>query len=498
MAAAEEKKNMTNFIHFGCWNNLNETGNLKPVMTKLRKMILERKTSSLPEIDFISVAGDNYYPDKPDKQKDKDKTKTKTKGAPKDKKDKKNKKNKRKLVYPQHIETGFNMLPKNIDIHMIIGNHDLETNLDPTKPTLFVKDTENADTEAVDNPEVGCKIITTQQNQAATNSRIMYTLHDDRVLTNDTLVLMIDTSMYTMDYKKYLTCYNIFLKEDHTIETLMDKQLNFIVKKLKENSNIKNLILIGHHPITGVKIKENTVTHLKDIPRFMSVLTIIYNTLQKDVNYYYLCADLHIYQEGIIRLDMPAPNDSLLMNESKSASDTPNTSDMSSANDEFKDTSPDTKKSREESSNMELFVTPDNPSPDKKTYATNEPLEERTPILNQMVINQYVVGTGGTELDDDVSSVGKNYSFNIRYDLLDNVHYNLYYEMTNSIHSNGFLECNVTPEGIVFNFHPLTSVAGKKTRKRKKTRNKSHKPKKSGKTRRKTKRGRFKRKTIRI
>ena len=45
------------------------------------------------------------------------------------------------------------------------------------------------------------------------------------------------------------------------------------------NSNIKNLILIGHHPITGVKIKEDTVKNLDDIPKFMSVLTIIYKIL---------------------------------------------------------------------------------------------------------------------------------------------------------------------------------------------------------------------------
>ena len=52
---------MENFIHFGCWNNLNKKGNLKPVMDKLQSRL---NNPDLPQIDFISVAGDNYYPDK--------------------------------------------------------------------------------------------------------------------------------------------------------------------------------------------------------------------------------------------------------------------------------------------------------------------------------------------------------------------------------------------------------------------------------------------------
>ena len=46
---------MSNFIHFGCWNNLNK-GCLKNVMTRLNERL-----DSLPIIDFLSVAGDNYY-----------------------------------------------------------------------------------------------------------------------------------------------------------------------------------------------------------------------------------------------------------------------------------------------------------------------------------------------------------------------------------------------------------------------------------------------------
>ena len=47
------------FIHFGCWNNLcneNNTG-LRDVIAKLKTHIQNLTT----DVQFISVAGDNYY-----------------------------------------------------------------------------------------------------------------------------------------------------------------------------------------------------------------------------------------------------------------------------------------------------------------------------------------------------------------------------------------------------------------------------------------------------
>ncbi len=58
---------INNFIHLGCWNNVNtktKEGKIKllgcvnKVMEKLNSYIKEN------EVSFISIAGDNYYPEK--------------------------------------------------------------------------------------------------------------------------------------------------------------------------------------------------------------------------------------------------------------------------------------------------------------------------------------------------------------------------------------------------------------------------------------------------
>ncbi len=90
---------MSNFIHFGCWNNLNK-GCLEKVM-----QLLKNRLKHKPKIDFLTIAGDNYYPKKEKVG---------------------NKKN--KIIIPSLLEEGFAHLPKEIPIYMILGNHDLETN----------------------------------------------------------------------------------------------------------------------------------------------------------------------------------------------------------------------------------------------------------------------------------------------------------------------------------------------------------------------------------
>ena len=81
----------SNFIHFGCWNNLNK-GCLENVMTLLQ----DRLTSSdLPIIDFLTVAGDNYYP----------------------KKEQLADKKKKKVIIPKLLHAGIELLPEYIPIY---------------------------------------------------------------------------------------------------------------------------------------------------------------------------------------------------------------------------------------------------------------------------------------------------------------------------------------------------------------------------------------------
>ena len=50
-ATAEE---LTKFIQFGCWNNINKDGCLEKVMIKLNEYVTDVKP------DFIVITGDNY------------------------------------------------------------------------------------------------------------------------------------------------------------------------------------------------------------------------------------------------------------------------------------------------------------------------------------------------------------------------------------------------------------------------------------------------------
>jgi hypothetical protein len=67
---AYEKK----FIHFGCWNQgvckKKDPENNTPITRVMRQLetTITRVANGNNKYDFIVVAGDNYYPDKPEKK----------------------------------------------------------------------------------------------------------------------------------------------------------------------------------------------------------------------------------------------------------------------------------------------------------------------------------------------------------------------------------------------------------------------------------------------
>ena len=267
---------MKSFIHFGCWNNLNikeKEGKIKEI--GCLKKVMKLLEANLSGVDFIVIAGDNYYPKK-------EKT---IEGV------------KKKLIIPNKLAEGFNLLPKEKPIVMILGNHDLETNLNPEKPKLFIEE----------NPEESRSCSILELEKLSKGSNIEYKFFKDQMMDNGTLVIMIDTDVYSIDAYKFLPCYNIFLSENfESIEEVKEYQYNLIFQKINQYNaigSIKNLIIIGHQPITGIKYKDGVKQPpLNDIPYFKPVLLEIYNLLGSEINYFYLCADLHLYQEGLITL----------------------------------------------------------------------------------------------------------------------------------------------------------------------------------------------------
>jgi Icc-related predicted phosphoesterase len=306
-ATAEE---LTKFIQFGCWNNINKDGCLENVMKKLNEYVTDVKQ------DFIVVTGDNYYPQK-EKNKDKDKDKNKNKetvdGEPvvkEKKKEKKEKKEtvdgepvveKKKIIMFKDIDHGFQLLPTNIPIYTILGNHDLET-FDAVKQNLFV------DSDEPRRAEFGCEIVNKQIKTIRALPNISYEFFKSVKLANNTLLLMIDTSIYEKpeNSNKYLPCYQKFAELNsvalpaETIDTLRAYQLTKIQEAIGTNS-FSNIIIAGHHPIQQLKFKNGEDRLITDIEYFKVVLQEIYS-LTPTSKFYYLCSDLHLYQEGTIHL----------------------------------------------------------------------------------------------------------------------------------------------------------------------------------------------------
>ena len=415
------------FIQFGCWNNTIKKGCLENVTTYL-KQHLESEKITHPH-NFIIVSGDNYYP-----SKNKDAS------------------TKIKIIDPRELKKGFDYLPTDLPIFMILGNHDLETNT--KKQELFIgKET---------NPESNCAILNYEYYSKKKN--VNYNFFKEKMLKNGTLLLMVDTSIYDDDADDYLSCYNNFFSNksnkyynpkyhDKTnkyenINELKQYQKDIIQKSIakysdERNESIRNVIIVGHHPIVYIKTKKNKdkkekkekeekkekkekkekeekkdefkTTVKSDIINkdnsFLEVLKDIYTSLPSSPKYYYLCSDLHLYQEGIIQI----------------------------------------------------------------------PVDDAV-----MEIKQYIVGTGGTEIDPDLSKAGKleHYLKGTNENGSNDYEDGITYKLESEIPTCGFLECiiNEVPE---FQFIPLPlelqeSAGGRKTSKKTKSKNtKKNKSKKN-------------------
>ena len=283
------------FIHFGCWNRngcdkKNASSDLSKVINLLDNYIENIENSEQPKVEFITIAGDNYYPDK-----------VKIGGK------------KLKVINENNMKSGFECLPKQIPKYLLLGNHDLEN----------IED---------------CKILTYQQNEYAkidANKTVFDDNTEDDIMhkilgNNDigyTVLIMIDTTMYDKDYEEkgleeLLDCYRKIkgLENIDTLENLRKKQENRItnlINKIDTLENIKNVIVLGHHPIVSVKSKEKDDGKIKTVFSDFDLLKELYYNniysqlkIHTNINYYYLCADVHMYQRGSIII-----NDDLVINQ---------------------------------------------------------------------------------------------------------------------------------------------------------------------------------------
>jgi hypothetical protein len=262
------------FIHFGCWNNGTcniESGDngLSKTMRKLRDFI------SINPIDFLVVAGDNYYPSK----------------------SKNDKGEKVKTLNVADLKSGFACLPKAVKKYILFGNHEYDD----------VASIINEGVSTVSANEEKCKILTLEQEQ----SKIIDTpdninLFQDVMFVNKdgTLLIMIDTTIYEDDIESTKdSCFkHIFptLTKKDTIQDFMTHQETRIRDILAENKSAKNIIFVGHHPIISVKIK-NDKPKPSSLEKFKQLFINI-NGLLLGKKLYYLCADTHLYQHGKVTI----------------------------------------------------------------------------------------------------------------------------------------------------------------------------------------------------
>jgi len=300
--------NYKNFIHFGCWNykkcdsanladpiNPDDT-NITRVMKTLKKYIdksIDKSIENKPE--FLTVAGDNYYFLK--------NKKTDIQGE-------------QKIFNQEFLLSGFNCLPKNIKKYVLIGNHDLENIENPLK-------------------DPDCSILETQKKFESDGGNNIV-LDSDRngpimhhVLDDSTIVIMLDTTMYEESekaIKKVMKCYEKMFEMNalgvpvnenvlEKIKVMRDNQkqrlADYISSLTAKAGTIKNIIVVGHHPLFDLKTKKDDESgKIKTKEEVMPLLNELYyesiyvplQAVNPGIKYFYLCADLHQYQTGTVTI----------------------------------------------------------------------------------------------------------------------------------------------------------------------------------------------------
>ena len=271
------------FIHFGCWGELNKTTKVVNVLEKLNNYLIDEEAN----IQFITLAGDNYYPEKnkiiiPNKQNDNE--------------------YKFKIYNPEQLIHLMNLLPSlsSIPTYLLWGNHDiLDNTITPEQWNQINKETDiQTKIGNIESTQKECQIIKGQLDWIKNNPAYPFT-YFNRVLTDlsfpNTLIIMIDTTIY--EKKTSASCYNQYnifdsKRNEYDITTLRKIQQQQIIDSINQHFDRNHIIFIGHHPIKSWKKKGIIITtHLYTL--FSNLIEIL-----EQKNIYHLCADTHLYQHS--------------------------------------------------------------------------------------------------------------------------------------------------------------------------------------------------------
>lgn len=277
---------MVNYLAFGCWNKIrNEDDTIQQVFFHN----LKSKIGELEELDFMAILGDNYYPEK--KKRDGKKI---------------------KIYNEANLFQGFRYLNEIERINKIFihGNHD-------------IKDFKECQLTGMLSEKTG---VFDPLHSVYPNE-----LHIER---GNTLMFFLDSTVYEFDDSIEIssTCYKKVFEQYPDLKTIGDIkkfQIDYAIDKLSKSSGITNIIFHFHHPIFARRLKDDKVKidYNRDLREFYNIIS----EYLRGKNIYHVCADSHLYEEGVLSfngltvnqyivgtggadLDTPIPVDGRLVN----------------------------------------------------------------------------------------------------------------------------------------------------------------------------------------
>lgn len=285
------------FVHIGCWNYKNFLEQESDVSNVLKSLNNYSSENLNENTDFIVIAGDNYYPNL-ERYDDKD----------------------IKWINIDEMLKSFDDMPKNIKKYLLFGNNDINdktiidnSNLENIKKIFkdqkgfnsyknITEDTDQMKTCRL----VDIELLYTKNKNYRVFNGVMYELFGNN------LIIMIDTSIYDDEiYDESVQCYKRILNtnynKDLTLEELIKTQ-NESILKLIESTEYKNIILIGHHPISGLKEDNDNNKNNNDKrnifyynKKLVSLMREIFKKTNAQITY--LCSHIHMYQSVEINID---------------------------------------------------------------------------------------------------------------------------------------------------------------------------------------------------
>jgi hypothetical protein len=293
------------FIHFGCWNqgrcDLNEELPIEKLipLTRNIKHIMDNDFFGNDNDNFIIVAGDNYYPKKVNSDD----------GL------------KKKYFSHDDFNSGFKCLQelsteKKVPIYLVMGNHDLQYEEDLYKMDkgVVLKNTDKysvLDVGDVPSKIDKCTIMQEEKNiiekESFLSTNMSHVSKDGK-----TLILFMNSIFYSDDKDEMIECFKHYRNYDDVdmddLDSLREKEESLLRDILDEEIKkgiLSNLIVVAHDPILSrrTKIKNNKVKEIKKplSEEGLIFLHSLYSIGGASKNYY-LCADVHQYQDCDITL----------------------------------------------------------------------------------------------------------------------------------------------------------------------------------------------------